>query len=83
VAVAGTVTAVQRIHARVSDEARRGWDRATVLHHATLTALLEAFSPLTRCSGWSVTHPDPGRDEAPRRARGTTGGGELQGDGAD
>jgi hypothetical protein len=45
---------MQRLSARVSEDARRGWDRATVQHGATLTALIEALGLAMVERSWDV-----------------------------
>jgi len=53
---------MQRLSARVSDNARRGWDRAAVGHGVTFTALIEAMGLAMDERGWDV--PDELVDRA-------------------
>jgi hypothetical protein len=45
---------MQRLSARVSDDARHGWDRAVTAHGTTFTALVEALGQLLAERGWEV-----------------------------
>lgn len=45
---------MQRLSARVSDGARRGWDRATTRHGSTFTALIEALGLALDEGAWDV-----------------------------
>jgi hypothetical protein len=45
---------MQRVSARVSDDARRGWDAATTRHGCTFTALVEALGVMLAERGWDV-----------------------------
>ena len=55
---------MQRLSARVSDNARRGWDRATTRHGSTFTALIEALGLALDEGEWDV--PDEFVAEAQR-----------------
>ena len=41
-----------RVSARVSDESRRGWERATFAHGCTFSALVEALGLALDERGW-------------------------------
>ena len=45
---------MQRLSARVSDNARRGWDRASSRHGCTFTALIEALGLAVDERQWDV-----------------------------
>lgn len=46
---------MERLSARVSDEARRGWDQAIGRHGCTFTALIEALGLALAEGGWEPT----------------------------